>query len=101
MKAFSTAWHQAQCRIRRKELQNYERMLRPKPTTTLQIVRQDGREEAFEIPTTAWRRFCTVADARGEDPRLWLARLLQIGESDEIDLRDMIAWVFTSPFATA
>jgi hypothetical protein len=82
MRALSIVWQKEHCRIRSEELKKFERMIVLKHVRTLQIVRHDDVIENVEIPTARWRQFCTVADARREDSRLWLARLLQIAEQD-------------------
>jgi hypothetical protein len=63
-------------------------------TVSIQFTRGGEVESEIEVPESGWAAFCRLAQRRDVEPKEWLATLMAIGISDNIDPVVMCQWMF-------
>lgn len=63
-------------------------------TICLEFTRNDRTEFALTISLHAWRSFSRLAQRRGVEPKEWLTDLLGYGQSRNLEIAEMVRWIF-------
>jgi hypothetical protein len=63
-------------------------------TVTLQFTRNDETEFEITVSLHAWRSFSRLAQRRGVDPTGSLTELLGYGSARNLEIAEMVRWIF-------